>query len=410
MELIIRIYLALMFVSIYMFFFFIILVFKNKDKLFYSPVPKSYPFVSILIPAYNEEDSIAGTIDHVLNLDYPKEKLEIIVINDGSKDRTKDVILRYVKSNENVRLLDKPNSGKADSLNKGIKMSKGELIAVVDSDSFPSKDSLRKLVGLFDDPQMGAVTSFVSVRNSKETVLTKIQEIEYLFMGWTRKILDFVDSVYVTNGPLSIYRRKYVDKVGGFDPKSITEDIDITWNMLSHDYKTGMCLDARVSTVAPSKFKDWFRQRTRWGMGGLQAISKYRKIFFRKGMFGAFVLPFVSLSIILSLFGFFFSLYLLLKSLAITFYTIFYSSLAKASLFHWNNFLFYPSIIFIYLIFLFVISISYYNYILTRTSHQKGFSLKGFFKMSFYTLIYLLIYPIVWIVSIYRYSTNDMKW
>lgn len=182
--------------------------------MFYSPVPKSYPFVSILIPAYNEEDSIAGTIDHVLNLDYPKEKLEIIVINDGSKDRTKDVILRYVKSNENVRLLDKPNSGKADSLNKGIKMSKGELIAVVDSDSFPSKDSLRKLVGLFDDPQMGAVTSFVSVRNSKETVLTKIQEIEYLFMGWARKILDFVDSVYVTNGPLSIYRRKYVDKVG----------------------------------------------------------------------------------------------------------------------------------------------------------------------------------------------------
>ena len=133
-------------------------------------------------------------------------------------------------------------------------------------------------------------------------------------------------------------------------------------------------------------------------------------MFFRKGMFGAFVLPFVSLSIILSLFGFFFSLYLLLKNLAITSYAIFYSSTLNASFFHLNNLIFYPSIIFIYLLFLFITSISYYNYILTKTGHQKRSSFREIFKMSFYTLIYLLIYPIVWVVSIYRYSTNDMKW
>ena len=145
MELIIRIYFGLMFIAIIMFAFFVILFIKNRKLLFYSPPVKNYPSVSFLVPAYNEEDSIANTIDHLLDLDYPKDKIQIIVINDGSKDGTKKVIQKYVSKYKKVILLDKPNSGKADSLNKGIKLANGELIAVVDSDSFPSKDSLKKL-------------------------------------------------------------------------------------------------------------------------------------------------------------------------------------------------------------------------------------------------------------------------
>jgi cellulose synthase/poly-beta-1,6-N-acetylglucosamine synthase-like glycosyltransferase len=410
MELIIRVYLALMFVAVYMFIFFVILLIKNKKFLFYSPPTKNYPSVSFLVPAYNEEDSIASTIDHLLDMDYPKDKIQIIVINDGSKDGTKKVIEKYVSKYSRVILLDKLNSGKADSLNQGIKLANGVLIAVVDSDSFPSKGSLKKIVGYFNDQKMSAVTSFVSARNSEHNYLAKIQTIEYLFMGWTRKLLDFLDSVYVTNGPLSVYRKEYVKKVGGFDPKSITEDIDITWNLLSHNYKTSMCLDARVSTIVPTTFKQWFRQRTRWGLGGLQAIYKYRAIFFKKGMFGAFVLPFVSFSIFLSLFGFFFSFYLILKQVFSSVFTMYYSFSLDASLFHFNSFNYYPSVLIFYLTILFICSMVYYRYILVKTEYMKNLSFKVFSRILFYTLLYLMIYPVIWIVSIYRYIKKDQKW
>ena len=89
---------------------------------------------------------------------------------------------------------------------------------------------------------MGAVTSFVGVRNKENNFFAKIQSIEYLIMGWTRKLFDFIDSVWCTNGPLSLYRKSYILKVGGFDLNTVTEDIDITWNMLNHNYKTSMCL------------------------------------------------------------------------------------------------------------------------------------------------------------------------
>jgi len=318
------VYLVFMFIALYFFSFFIILTIRNRNDLFSYPNPKMDFLVSVIIPAYNEEDNIETTVRHVMESDYPPDKLEVIVVSDGSSDDTVSIVKRLMKKYSNLDLIDKENSGKANSLNVAIAKSKGDLIAVVDSDSFPDKGSLTKLTGFFRDSQVGAVTSYVRARNKAGNLFARIQSIEYLIMGWSRKLLDFIDSVYVTNGPLSLYRKKYVEKVGGFDPKSITEDIDITWNMLNHGYKTGMCMDAGVSTVVPTKFKAWFRQRTRWGLGGLQAITKYKKMFFRKGMFGAFVLPFVSFSIIMSLATFIFSSFLIspLPTLSIAFLTL----------------------------------------------------------------------------------------
>ena len=160
-----------MFIALYMFSFFIILTIKNKHQLFHYIKPKKEYSISILIPAFNEEDSIEDTIKHVTELDYPKNKLEIIIINDGSTDNTKKLIKKSIKKYPYLRLLDKENSGKADSLNQGIKIAKGELIAVVDSDSFPSKDSLKKLTGFFNEEKIGAVTSFVNVRNKDENFI-----------------------------------------------------------------------------------------------------------------------------------------------------------------------------------------------------------------------------------------------
>lgn len=409
MEFITAVYLVLMFVALYFFSFFVIITIKNRKELFAFPIPKKAYFVSVIIPVYNEEESVQETIEHVMNLDYPKNKLEVIAINDGSKDRTKEIIRRLEKKYSNLKLLDKKNSGKADSINQGIKIAKGELVAVVDADSFPSPGSLKKLIGYFDRKEMGAVTSFVSVRNT-ESFFAKIQSLEYIFMGWNRKLLDFVDSVYVTNGPLSLYRKKYVVEVGGFDPKTVTEDIDITWNLLHHGYKTAMCLDARVSTIAPVKIKPWFRQRIRWGVGGLIAISKFKKAFLRKGMFGSFVLPFVSLSIIAGVVTFLFSSYIILREILTRGLIAGYSVSSNVSLLHWQNINLHPPVLLFYLLVLFTFSLIYYNYVLYEVKYEEELNIKRLFTLVFYLLVYLTIYPVVWFVVFYRFVKKDYRW
>lgn len=408
-EFITVVYLTFMFIALYMFSLFIILTLKNRKKLFSYPTPNTSFSVTVLIPAYNEEDSIEGTVEHVMNVDYPKEKLEAIVINDGSKDKTLEVLKKLKEKYPQLKIIDKKNSGKADSLNIGIKYAKGELIAVVDSDSFPHYDSLKKLTGFFNDAKMGAVTSFVKVRNKDKGLFPKIQSLEYLFMGWSRKLLDFVDSVYVTNGPLSLYRKEYMLKVGGFDLKTVTEDIDITWNMMNEGYKTGMCLDAHVTTIVPEKFKPWFRQRTRWGLGGLQALSKYKKLFFKRGMFGFFVMPFVSFSIIVSIATFLFTIYLFLRGLLTRSLITGYSIATDSTLITLQEINFHPSVIIFYFVVLLTLSVSYSSYIIKATNYEH-LNTKKMFTMFFYILIYLTIYPVIWFASIYRFIKRDNKW
>jgi len=409
-EFVATVYLVLMFISLYMFSFFIILTIKNRDKFFSYPKPNAKYLISVLIPAYNEEDNIEDTIAHVMALDYPKNKLQVIVINDGSTDKTKEIVKKLLRTYSNLKLIDKKNSGKADSLNYGIKMSKGELIAVVDSDSFPSSESLKKMTGYFDNEKTGAVTSFVTVRNKEGNIYGKVQALEYTILGWNRKILDFIDSVYVTNGPLSLYRKKYVLEVGGFDPNTVTEDIDITWNLLNHGYKTAMCFDAKVTTIVPTSFKKWFRQRVRWGIGGIQALVKYKKSFFSRNLFGSFVMPFVFLSIVLSVAGFAFSSYLFSKALAARFLTTGYSLASNISIFHTQDLNLVPSIMIFYFLVLLTSSLFYYKYILTRTKYYDKLTLPRFLSLLFYMLVFLAFYPIIWYATFYRYLKKDFRW
>ena len=128
------IYLVLFFFGIFFIMIFIILHYRNLKILFDSPKLKKYPSVSILVPAYNEEGNLEDSVEHLIELEYPKEKLEIIIINDGSKDNTAKIAEKLSKKYKQIILLNKKNSGKADSLNQAIKIAKGELIAVVDAD------------------------------------------------------------------------------------------------------------------------------------------------------------------------------------------------------------------------------------------------------------------------------------
>ena len=303
MEPLTLIYIIMFFFGIYFLLFFLILFKRNKSKMREYPEVTNFPYISSIVPAYNEEGSLRDTIKALVEIDYPEDKREIIIINDGSKDKTLEVARELAKEYKIVRVLNKKNSGKADSLNQAIKIAKGEIIAVTDADSYPERDTFMKMVGFFQDEKVGAVTSRVFVKNNKK-FFGKFQDVDYRVIAWSRKILDYVDSVYVTNGPLSMYRAKILREVGGFDRNNVTEDIEVTWNILSRGYKTRMSYGAIVYTTAPLSFDSWVKQRIRWNLGGLQTIYKYKKNFLDlEKSFGYFVVPYVSLAFFLALVG-----------------------------------------------------------------------------------------------------------
>src|SRR3989344_6603579 len=159
------------------------------------------------------------------------------------------------------------------------------------------------MVGHFEDKNVTAVTSRVLVKN-KDNLLCRFQVMDYSIIAWTRKLLDFVDSVYVTNGPLSVYRKETARKIGGFDPNNLTEDIEITWHMLSEGYNTRMSYNAIVYTTVPEDLNTWIKQRVRWNLGGLQTVQKYWRSMFKRGAFGYFVVPYVAASFFLAILGF----------------------------------------------------------------------------------------------------------
>lgn len=272
---------------------------KNREKVRETAKRTNYePTVSFIIPAYNEEETIVGTIKSVLESDYPKNKLEIIVVNDGSSDRTADVV-KTIKD-KRVKLINKKNSGKADSLNRGIKEAKGEIIVTLDADSYIEKDSLRKIVSYFKD-DVAAVTSAVKVREREDmTFLEKLQRLEYLFTIFNRRLFAMINGVYVTPGPFSAFRREIFDIVGGFDPNNIMEDQEIALRIQAANYKIESCMDAVVYTDVPKDFSSFMKQRERWHRGGFRNVMKYAYTISPKyGDFGIFVMLYSILSIIL---------------------------------------------------------------------------------------------------------------
>jgi len=398
------VYIFLFFFGIFFLLIFIILHYRNLKQLYKSPAPKRFPFVTFLVPAYNEEKSIEETVKNLVNIDYPKNKKEIIIINDGSSDKTGEIAKRLEKKYKHVILFDKQNSGKADSLNQAIKKARGELIAVTDADSFPNKEALKKMIGHFQDPMVGAVTSRVLVKN-KENWLSRFQVLDYSIIAWTRKLLDFVDSVYVTNGPLSIYRKSIVIEVGGFDPKNLTEDIEITWHILSKNYKTRMSYDAIVYTIVPEDFKTWTKQRIRWNLGGLQTIQKYWKVMFRQSAFGNFVVPYVTASFILAIIGFLLlSRYIWVKGS----YQIvaLYYSLRGYDYFKYLEFNLQLTLLLFLGILFFGLAIWYYKqgFIHSETGN------KSVIKILAYSFFYRSLYIVPLILAIYKLARGDIRW
>jgi poly-beta-1,6-N-acetyl-D-glucosamine synthase len=285
---------AVWFLSTYFVVLTLINIFTKKKSLYETNEfdIKTAPYVSVIVPAYNEEGKIEDTIRSLKQIDY--KKIEFIIINDGSTDNTIGEIKREVGIDSRFRLIDRQkNKGKAYSLNQGISMCKGKYIACMDADSITEKDVFQKALPYFEDTEVGSVTIAVQVRNPS-ILLHKIIEIEYIIgLSLYLKVLGFFGCIFVTPGPFSIYRADVLRKIGGFDITNITEDLEVAYRIHKAGYTIVNCMETKVETICPPTFKAIYNQRKRWYGGALQTLSQHRDVMFSRkyGMLG-FFLPF----------------------------------------------------------------------------------------------------------------------
>ena len=280
--------------------FFLLTFIESKEKL-KSPKPKRFPKISVVIPAHNEERVIEKTIRSALAVDYPKNKLEIIVVDDGSTDRTFEIAKKFER--KNIKVFKKKKGGKASALNFGLKKAKGELILALDADCFLSKDSLKKMVGYFEDPKVMSVVPALSVYKPRKFI-EKMQVVEYAITAFVRKLTTFIHSLNLTPGA-ALYRKEFFEKYGGFDENNVTEDFEIGMRIQSKNFDIAYALDTIVKTIVPDNLKDLMKQRIRWTYGTLWNLKKYSFMFSLKyGDLGVFFLPVMALTMGLTTFLF----------------------------------------------------------------------------------------------------------
>ncbi len=242
------------------------------------------PFVSIIVPVYNEGKIIKQSITSLLNLDY--SNYEIIIVNDGSSDDTKQIaesLVGYQDGKYNkikVSLINQPNLGKARALNAGIYYSKADFILCMDGDSQLSPESLRSAVRHFKDPKIGAVAGNVKVLNRKK-FFTDLQALEYIEgLNMARSAQSYIKLVNIIPGPIGVFRRKALEQAGYYSSDTFAEDADLTLKLLANDWKIYYEPKAISYTEAPVTLQQLLKQRYRWTRGILQSIRKHKKLLF----------------------------------------------------------------------------------------------------------------------------------
>ncbi len=251
---------------------------------------ESFPVISLIIPAFNEEKTIEKSIQSLLELDYPN--YEIIMVDDGSTDKTLTKAHKFETSK--LRVIHQQNQGKANALNNGIKISKGEIIVTVDADTTLNKDSLKKIATRFaKNDNIGAVAGNVKVVPEK-SLINIIQGAEYTIgINLIRKAQSVLGCVMIVPGPIAALKRNAIEKAGFFSDDTFAEDFDITMKILKQGYRVEYEDEAISCTDAPKNIEDLMKQRRRWYRGLLQVLDKHRNLYFniKHGFFGTFGVP-----------------------------------------------------------------------------------------------------------------------
>ena len=275
-------------------------------------VNENKPFISILVPAYNEEVGIIDSINSLLIQDY--DNYEIIVIDDGSTDQTYEIVQQNFKDNPKIQLFTKLNNGKAEALNYGASKAKGEYFMCIDADTILVPHAVRTMIGK-KKPNSDAVAAMVGINNeyimmnnSPEKVFvpskisTRMQWMEYCrsYVAFRCSMKD-KNVITVISGACGLISREIFDKCGGYKKEQLGEDMELTMNIHTNGGTVQFLSETLAWTEAPNNIKDLGKQRVRWFRGALQAFLEHPKLMFSKGnfTFNWLLLPYIWISDVL---------------------------------------------------------------------------------------------------------------
>lgn len=259
-----------------------------------TPLPElddaNAPFVTIMVPAHNEGIVIVKTVEALLKFNYPKDRYEIIVINDNSSDNSAELLaeVQAQHPSRNLYVINTDNitggKGKSNALNIGFKSAKGEVIAIYDADNTPESNALRYLVAeLQNNEEYGAVIGKFRTRNKDVNILTRFINIETLSFQWMAQAgRSQMFKLCTIPGTNFVMRRSIVEEIGGWDEKALAEDTEISFRIYMMGYRIKFQPAAVTWEQEPQTFDVWFRQRTRWVKGNIYVIIKNFKLLFNK--------------------------------------------------------------------------------------------------------------------------------
>lgn len=235
------------------------------------------PLVSIIVPAYNEEINACRTVSSLLNQDYPN--LQVVFVDDGSKDETYKRVQEKFATQENVRVYTKPNGGKASALNYGINIATADYVVCIDADTQLKKDAISELMKKFTHEKVAAVAGNVKVGN-EINLITRWQSIEYITsQNFDRRAFDLLNCITVIPGAIGAFKKDAIIKAGGFTTDTLAEDCDLTMRFHRNGYTIANCNTAISYTEAPETIRQFLKQRFRWSFGVMQCFWKHRDTF-----------------------------------------------------------------------------------------------------------------------------------
>lgn len=386
----------LVFLAIYVQVFFLY-TFLQKRKTFKNENKglKIFPPVTFLVPCWNEQDVIVPTVESLKSVDYPQDKINIILIDDGSSDSTWDVMQKF-SNDPQISLLKKENGGKHTALNYALKHVKTDLVCSFDADTVIMPDAVSNAVAYFQkDEELMALGGAVLIEKPK-SIVQAAQSVEYQMFSFSKKILALLGGALVVPGAFSMFRKVAFDKIGGYKKAHLLEDLELTYRMHSAGLKVDHSHDSFVFTKGPESLKSLFKQRLRWSYGFINNTYDYRKAIFNKkyGNFGFFTLPMSILAYLLVLQIFFVTWYSIITFFADKYMEI--STLGWGALIP-NSFdlFFVDTQAITFLSILMMASIFLSIYLGKRMSKIEHFSLKSIF---WFMVVYTVMVPL-WIVK-----------
>lgn len=397
------VYASIMFLAIYVQVFFLLVFFEHKQKISRKIKTVELPeaeklSVSFLLPCWNEEDTVKGTIDSILALEYPKNKVCIIAVDDGSTDKTWEVLQTY-KDHPQITLEQKENGGKHTALNHALQYVKTDLVISFDADTRIRADALHKAVPHFvKDPALMALGGTVLIGQPK-TYIQKAQEIEYQTFSFTKKMLGFIGGVLVVPGAFAVFRKEVFAIVGGYKNAYNLEDAELTMRLHTFGLKVDHCHDAIVHTRGPDTFRKLYKQRLRWSYGFIKNFVDYRHMFMNRkyGNYGIFTLPMSLFVYVLLLFVFSYSIYKVSISLISYIQKLYLIGFDKFSFSHWDPFYLDAKATTIMSLFIYVAIFT--AFMLGRNISRVKHS--NFHNIPYFILVYGYMAPIWVIRSIY---------